>query len=116
MDSPTTKSSKLWGTYEVIFRNEFTWTKTLTIFAGESLSLHYHEFRRELWFPLEAGLVGIINGGGALDLTPGHVYSIPQNVLHRIMNPTGRDLKMVEVAEGQISDADIIRIYNKYKE
>lgn len=99
----------------MIFRNEFTWTKALTIYAGESLSLHYHEFRRELWFPLEAGLTGIINGGDALDLTVGHVYDVPQNVLHRVVNSTSQDLRMIEVATGKIDDADIIRIYNKYR-
>jgi mannose-1-phosphate guanylyltransferase len=112
---PTTKSPKPWGQYEVIHKSTSSWTKALTIYAGESLSLHYHEFRRELWFPIDAGLVGIINGGPALDLTPGHVYSVPQNVIHRIINPTAHDLRLIEVAEGTIDDADTIRVYDKYR-
>lgn len=116
MDIQTSKVSKGWGSYEVIHKSENSWTKALTIYGGESLSLHYHEFRTELWFPLDAGLVGIINGGPALDLTLGHVYSVPQNVLHRIMNPTGQDLRLVEVATGLVYDADIIRVYDKYRE
>jgi mannose-1-phosphate guanylyltransferase len=115
LGTPTIKSPKPWGKYEVIFRNEVTWTKALTIYAGESLSLHYHEFRQELWFPLEAGLRGVINGSPALDLTVGHVYSVPQNVLHRIVNPTGQDLRLIEVATGTMDDADIIRVYDKYR-
>jgi len=115
LDTPTNKSPKGWGFYETIHRSSDSWTKALTIYGGESLSLHYHEFRKELWFPLDAGLVGIINGGPALDLTVGHVYSVSQNVLHRILNPTGRDLRLIEVAVGAIDDADIIRVYDKYR-
>lgn len=115
MGIPTTEVPKPWGKYEVIHRDENSWTKALTIYAGESLSLHYHEFRKELWFPLDAGLVGIINGGPTLDLLVGHVYSVSQNVLHRIINPTGQDLRLIEVATGWMDDADIIRIYDKYR-
>lgn len=64
---------------------------------------------------MDPGLVGIINGHAGLDLTVGHVYSVPQNVLHRIINPTAQDLRLIEVAEGTIDDADIIRVYDKYR-
>jgi mannose-1-phosphate guanylyltransferase len=115
LDTPATDSPKPWGKYEIVFRDEHTWTKALTIYAGESLSLHYHEFRQELWFPLEDGLTGIINGGPPIDLTSGHVYSVPHNVLHRIINPTNQSLRLIEVATGMVYDDDIIRIYDKYR-
>jgi len=109
------KSLASWGTYETIHKDDNCWTRTLTIYAGESLSLHYHQFRKELWVPLETGLQGIINGGQTLDLIVGHVYDVPQNVLHRILNPSGRDLRLIEVSVGKIEDADIIHIYDKHR-
>ncbi len=113
MNIPT-KLERYWGNYQVIHRDDCSWTKALTIYGGESLSLHYHEFRTELWFPLDEGLRAVINGGPTLDLATGTVYSVPQNVLHNIINPTNVPLRLIEVASGRVDDDDIIRIYDKY--
>jgi len=104
-----------WGSYRVIHQDENSWTRALTIKAGEGLSLHYHEHRRELWYPLTYGLTGIINGDGALDLLPGTVYDVPQNVLHRIINKTALDARLIEVSAGTIDESDEIIIYDKYR-
>lgn len=104
-----------WGTSRLIYKDANSWTKTLTIYGNESLSLHYHEFRTELWFPLDSGLRGIINGASAIDLEPGRVYRVPQNVVHRIINPTAEPKQLIEVAHGRVEDADIIRVYDKYR-
>jgi mannose-6-phosphate isomerase-like protein (cupin superfamily) len=108
------KTERSWGYYQVIYQDDHSWTKALTIYGGESLSLHYHEFRRELWFPIDTGLVGVINGSTSLDLAAGHVYSVSQNVVHRIINPTEFPKRLIEVARGAVRDDDIIRIYDKY--
>jgi mannose-6-phosphate isomerase-like protein (cupin superfamily) len=104
-----------WGWYEIIYQDTTSWTRALTILGGESLSLHYHEFRQELWFPLDEGLTGIINGGPTLDLAMGNVYSVPRNVLHRIINDTDSPKRLIEVAHGAVDDEDITLIYDKYR-
>ena len=103
-----------WGKYQLIEQTDTFWAKALTIYGGESLSLHYHELRTELWFPLDQGLRGIINGS-VLDLTPGCVYSVDKNVLHRIVNPTAESLRVMEIATGAVDNNDTICIYDKYR-
>lgn len=115
MATSPNSAERHWGKWQIVHQSENSWTKALTIYGGESLSLHYHEFRQELWFPLDSGLRGVINGDPTLDLTVGHVYSVPQNVLHRIINPTKTPKRLIEVATGVMDDDDIIRIYDKYR-
>jgi mannose-6-phosphate isomerase-like protein (cupin superfamily) len=104
-----------WGNYITIYHDSNYLVRALTINGGESLSLHYHQFRQELWFPIDKGLRGVINGSPSLDLTVGHVYSVQQNVLHRIINPTTQPLKLIEVATGRVDEQDIIIIYDKHR-
>lgn len=105
--------NKSWGYYQDIYRGPGTWVRTLTILAGEGLSLHYHQDRRELWMPLQRGLTGVINGRSAIDLRVGRCYSVPRNALHSITNRTDSDLRILVTGIGQVRDDDIIRIYKK---
>jgi mannose-6-phosphate isomerase-like protein (cupin superfamily) len=113
VNTPETKTP--WGSYRVIYQDDKTWTKILTLDAGQSLSLHYHEFRDELWFPLSTGLRGIINGHPAIDLQACHRYDVPNNVLHRIINHTKQSHCLIEVSVGAVDEEDIIHIYNKHR-
>lgn len=107
------RNTRPWGQYTTIYQTNNIWVKLIDINAGESLSLQYHRWRAELWVPLEAGLRGVINGN-ILDLRPDMRYDIPINVVHRITNPTDRNIGVVEVAIGMPEETDIIRIHDKY--
>lgn len=102
-----------WGEFLVIHEDENYWLKILRLNPGASLSLQYHEHRKEMWIATKPGLRAIINGA-TLDLLPGHVYTVPPKVLHRITNPTDKVLSVIETAEGAVSEDDIVRVSDKY--
>jgi mannose-1-phosphate guanylyltransferase/mannose-1-phosphate guanylyltransferase/mannose-6-phosphate isomerase len=108
--------SRPWGHYQVVYQDDNCWAKTLTINSGQSLSLHYHEFRKELWFPLSTGLRGVINGTLSIDLQAHTMYCVPINVLHRLINPTTETITVLEMSIGAVDESDIIRIYSKEKQ
>jgi len=109
------KVDKPWGYEITIFRDSNYWTKILTIYSGESLSLHYHENRDEYLKPYEGGLILTVNGATNIKMKPWFQYSLPANVIHRITNPQKHSISVVEVAVGSLETNDIIRIHDKYR-
>lgn len=105
--------SRPWGGYDIVFNNLHTWTKILHINPGERLSLQFHNFRDELWVPLDSGGNALI-GGRAVDLLTDVCYVVPKRTAHRIMNPTDRIVRILEVATGAVDEQDIVRLADKY--
>ena len=108
------KETRPWGTYEIIYNDATNWTKLLTVEPGESLSLQYHHYRAEYWLPLDIGLQARIRNE-FLDLQPGVRYTVPRETVHRLMNPSHRPARLIEVAVGPVvSETDIVRLSDKY--
>lgn len=103
---------KPWGTYEVLYANDSTWLKILTVDAGQRLSAQRHLYRQEFWLPMTPGRA--IIGDETLDLAPGKVYAVATGQLHRLMNPFEKPLVVYEWAVGKPSEHDIIREEDDY--
>lgn len=102
-----------WGHFETIYENDRTWTKILFINPGQSLSLQYHDYRKEIWYPLDKGATAII-GDKVLDLQVWTCYCVPRQTPHRIINDTDAQLRVLEVAVGAVDEKDIVRLSDKY--
>lgn len=110
-------SKRPWGEYQVIRDDDIFKMKKLTIDDGQSISLQYHQHRKEIWY--------ILNGSGTyINQTakdniesnyykPGDLIEIPVGNIHKIK----ADYK-TQVFEIQIGDYfgedDIIRLEDQY--
>ena len=113
MEFRTVSEERPWGWYEVVYRDDHTWTKILYVRAGERLSQQYHHRRSERWIPLDEGAHAII-GNETLDLRVGVCYLVPRETVHRIVNDGPRTVRILEVAIGEPEESDIVRMNDKY--
>lgn len=102
-----------WGRYEIIQQNDKTWTKILYIYPMQSLSLQYHNYRSEIWSPLDKGVQAQI-GDDVFGLTVGMNYTVMKQQAHRLSNPTQNVLRVLEVAVGAPDENDIVRLEDNY--
>lgn len=102
-----------WGSFITIYQAPGYWTKIISVDPGEYLSLQYHQNRAEFWYPLDEGLRGVI-GDDTIDLVPGTRYDVMKNAVHRISNVSLHSARLIEVATGNPTEDDIIRIHDKY--
>jgi len=81
--------------------------------AGQATSLQTHDLRWEEWTPLEDGAFATL-GDVQIALEAGHTYEIAQGMAHRIHNPTGHRVRIVEVMFGKYRETDIVRLDDNY--
>lgn len=89
-----------WGCKETLSRGEGYLVKKLTIFPGQSLSLHKHEKRTEHW-SIVSGTATIVLNGEEKEYHTNESIFVPMGVFHRIFNETTRDLVVIEVSIGE---------------
>lgn len=89
-----------WGCKETLSRSEGYLVKKLTIFPGESLSMHKHEKRSEHW-SVVSGVATIVLGGEEKEYHTSESIFVPAGVFHRISNETTKDLVVIEVSIGE---------------
>ena len=89
-----------WGCKETLSRSEGYMVKKLTIFPGQSLSLHKHEKRSEHW-SVVSGTATIVLEKEEKEYHTNESIFVPMGVFHRISNETTKDLVVIEVSIGE---------------
>lgn len=108
------KVARPWGWYDSIDRGETFQVKRICVKAGASLSLQFHHHRAEHWIVVK-GLARVTNGDQVFLLKENESTYIPIGVKHRLENPGGVDLEMIEVQSGSyLGEDDIVRFEDSY--
>jgi mannose-6-phosphate isomerase len=105
---------KPWG-HELVFAETAAYAgKLLSVDAGHSLSLQYHERKDESWHvlrgraTLELGEVG--GARETVELLPGDCYHFPPGTVHRVT--ALEDTLIVEVSTPELED--VVRLEDRY--
>jgi mannose-6-phosphate isomerase-like protein (cupin superfamily) len=102
-----------WGWYQVLSETPVNAVKILCVKPGERLSLQTHRKRSETWIPLDDGLEAQI-GENLVELKAYNSYEVPVGVQHRLINPQGYEIEVVELITGAYDENDISRIEDDY--
>ena len=105
---------KPWG-YELVWADTQKYAgKILHVFAGEALSLQYHEVKEETLFLLTGQL--LVQAGPSpselvnYEMAAGQCFRIPATTVHRMVATT--DCDIVEVSTPHLKD--IVRLEDRY--
>ncbi|MCD6040205.1 MAG: mannose-phosphate guanyltransferase [Gammaproteobacteria bacterium] len=103
-----------WGYYEMIDKNACFQVKHITVKPGASLSLQQHHYRSEHWVVVR-GIAEVTRGEEIFTIKANESTYIPQGVKHRLANPYGEDLEIIEVQSGSyLGEDDIVRFDDEY--
>jgi mannose-1-phosphate guanylyltransferase len=103
-----------WGYFQTLTQLEGAKVKRIVVNPGHQLSLQKHLHRSEVWIGLKGRGV-VVKGEEELPMEPGVVVKIEKGELHRLRNPGGGQLEIVEVQFGEyLSEEDIIRVSDDY--
>lgn len=102
-----------WGHFDQLTTGESVTVKTITVQPGHQLSLQRHRHRGELWQVLDEGLEVSV-GDRTWSATPGELVWVPTGELHRLRNAGTAPGRVVEVAFGQVDEADVERLEDDY--
>jgi len=103
-----------WGSYRTLKVGERFLIKHITLKPGAILSLQRHQHRAEHWVVVD-GTARVTRGEETFDLAEDQSTYIPIGMKHRLENPTGRELHIVEVQSGAtLSEDDIERFEDIY--
>lgn len=103
-----------WGYYTCMNGGEGYLTKTICVLPKQKLSIQSHNHRSEHWVILE-GQALVIKEDDKYYLNPGDSIDIPIKAKHSLQNPYDKELKIIEVQQGDyISEDDIIRYEDCY--
>jgi mannose-6-phosphate isomerase len=108
------KEHRPWGSYTVLEEKATYKVKRIEILPGQRLSYQKHEKRSEHWM-IVGGKATVTLEGEDLDLLPGRSIDIPPGAAHRIANPGGGPLTIIEIQQGEyFGEDDIIRLEDDY--
>jgi len=103
-----------WGSYTVLEDADDCKVKRLTVKPGQVLSLQLHHRRSEHWTVVD-GTAKVRIGEREFQLQRNESAYIPMNTVHRLENPTGRDIHLIEVQCGDyFGEDDIVRLEDRY--
>ncbi|MGN6517997.1 MAG: mannose-1-phosphate guanylyltransferase/mannose-6-phosphate isomerase [Dokdonella sp.] len=103
-----------WGSYTVLEDADDCKVKRLTVKPGHVLSLQLHHRRSEHWTVVE-GTAKVRVGEEEFLLQRNQSTYIPMNTVHRLENPTDRDIHLIEVQCGDyFGEDDIVRLEDRY--
>lgn len=103
-----------WGYYTCLNSGEGYLTKSICVLPKQKLSIQSHNYRSEHWIVLEGQALVILNGK-EYNVYPGDSIDIPLKAKHSLQNPYEKELKIIEVQQGDyISEEDIIRYEDYY--
>ena len=103
-----------WGSYTVLEDADDCKVKRLTVKPGGVLSLQRHQRRSEHWTVVD-GTAKVRIGDEEMLLERNQSTYIPMNTLHRLENPTTRDLHLIETQCGDyFGEDDIERLEDVY--
>lgn len=96
-----------WGSFEVLRDTERFKSKILRVAPHRRLSYQSHRHRSEHWVVV-AGRPRVVLDERTLELGPGDHVFVPAGARHRIENPTGEPVEIVEVQLGSYFGEDDI--------
>ncbi|MEO7323398.1 MAG: mannose-1-phosphate guanylyltransferase/mannose-6-phosphate isomerase [Dokdonella sp.] len=103
-----------WGSYTILEDANDCKVKRLTVKPGHVLSLQLHHRRSEHWTVVE-GTAKVRIGEEEFLLERNESAYIPMNTVHRLENPTARDIHLIEVQCGDyFGEDDIVRLEDRY--
>ena len=103
-----------WGSYTVLEDAHDCKVKRLTVKPGHVLSLQLHHRRSEHWTVVE-GTAKVRVGEREFLLNRNESTYIPMDTVHRLENPTGSDIHLIEVQCGDyFGEDDIVRLEDRY--
>jgi mannose-1-phosphate guanylyltransferase/mannose-6-phosphate isomerase len=103
-----------WGSYTVLEDEADCKVKRLTVKPGQVLSLQLHHRRSEHWTVVD-GTAKVRVGDREFLLQRNESTFVPMETLHRLENPTGRDIHLIEVQCGDyFGEDDIVRLEDVY--
>lgn len=103
-----------WGTYTVLEEGLSFKIKRIEVKPGASLSLQMHRYRSEHWVVI-SGTAQVVNGEHTLVLKANQSTYIPAGHKHRLENPGGEKVVIIEVQTGEyVGEDDIIRFEDIY--
>jgi mannose-6-phosphate isomerase len=106
---------KPWGSELIWADSEHYAGKILSVKAGESLSLQYHEVKDESWYVLEGRALLELGGVGEgtleeREIVPGEAFRFRPGTVHRV---TGiEDTRILEVSTAHLDD--VVRLADNY--
>ncbi|HEX2163772.1 MAG TPA: cupin domain-containing protein, partial [Thermoanaerobaculia bacterium] len=104
-----------WGDFEVLRDTPRFKSKILRVLPGQQLSYQSHRHRSEHWIVV-AGRPEVVLDDAVHRLAPGDHIAIPQGARHRIRNPGGEMVEIVEVQLGSyFGEDDIVRYEDDYQ-
>lgn len=107
-------SERPWGTYEVLSQGANYKIKSIIVNPGHSLSLQFHYYRAENWVVAE-GVALVELNGEVSTLTRGQSITIKECARHRVSNPGGLPLVLIELQYGSyLGEDDIVRLSDNY--
>ena len=103
-----------WGSWTVLEAGEGYCIKHIKVAPGQRLSLQYHRHRSENWVII-AGEGEVTLDDRLIKVVAGDHVHIPLGAHHRVLNPSDKILKILELQSGLVLDeADIVRIEDDY--
>jgi mannose-1-phosphate guanylyltransferase / mannose-6-phosphate isomerase len=103
-----------WGSYTILEDRTDCKVKRLTVKPGHVLSLQLHHKRSEHWTVVD-GTAKVRIGEREFLLNANESAYIPMNTVHRLENPTGQDIHLIEVQCGDyFGEDDIVRLEDRY--
>ena len=103
-----------WGSFTVLEDATDCKVKRLVVKPGHVLSLQLHHRRSEHWTVVD-GTAKVRIGEEEMLLTRNESAYIPMNTVHRLENPTDRDVHLIEVQCGDyFGEDDIVRLEDRY--
>lgn len=115
MNLPQPTETRPWGSYTILLDSDLCKVKSITVNAGQRLSLQLHHKREEHW-TIVAGTGEVTLGENTLQVAPGSTIHIPTETQHRIANTGNEPLIFIEVQRGSyFGEDDIVRLQDDYQ-
>jgi len=103
---------KPWGEYENLKKAEKWNLKTITVNAGQRLSLQSHKKRDEIWVVVEGEAIATL-GKKKVKMKAGDLLKIKKGEKHRVGSKKGG--RLVEISIGRHDENDIVRYEDDYE-
>jgi mannose-6-phosphate isomerase len=101
-----------WGGFRRFDPGEIVAVKIMRINPHASVSLQYHERRREFWHII-SGDPTITIGDAVVAAKPGDEFTIDQKAVHRVASGN-QETVFLEIWFGDADETDIVRIEDAY--
>lgn len=104
-------TNRPWGRFLKFTHDKKSTVKILEVKPHKELSLQYHNHRSEMWYFFNKAKV--VLGNKTKRVKAGETVNIPVKTKHRIIS-LDEPVRVLEIATGKFSEADIVRVEDKY--